>query len=272
MYEFKLLTHADITARTLILSMMSVANTKPLAISQMVDGGALFGIEPTAMRVAATRLLKEGKLESVKRGVYTPGPAARALIDQVSHWQDVNEKVRDWTGDWIAVHTGHLGRSDRKRLRSCTRALSLNGYAEVYPGFSLRPHNLKQSLNEHRESLLAIGLDESAILARVAEMSLPSAIDLEALWSTDDLKRSYNEAIGTMKQSLKKLPQLTVSEAARETLLVGETVIKAINFDPLLPEAIGESQLFQTMLDDMTKYNQTGMVFWDEYWKEASPA
>jgi len=272
MYEFKLLGTPDIAAPTLILSMMSVSTTKPMTISQMVEGGRLFGIEPATTRVAATRLLKEGKLNSVERGVYVPGPSAKALIDRVSHWQDVNKKVSAWAGDWIAVHTGHLGRTDRKRLRSCLRALSLNGYAEVYSGFSLRPNNLSASLNEHRDSLLAIGMDESAIVARIAEVSLPQGLELETLWSRDELKRSYQKALEAMRQSLEKLPAMTTSEAARETLLVGESVIKTINFDPLLPDAIGETELFQNMIDEMARYNQTGMEFWNQYWQEGFPS
>ena len=47
-------------------------------IGSLIHAGALFEIEPATLRVAATRLLKEGLLESPERGVYVPGPKARA--------------------------------------------------------------------------------------------------------------------------------------------------------------------------------------------------
>ena len=42
-------------------------------------------------------------------------------------------------GDWIAVVTGHLGRSEKSALRARQRALTLKGFAEVRPGLVVRP-------------------------------------------------------------------------------------------------------------------------------------
>ena len=47
----------------------------------------LFGIEPTAIRMAVTRLVKDGLLQSVDRGTYATGEKATALTAEISDWR-----------------------------------------------------------------------------------------------------------------------------------------------------------------------------------------
>ncbi|MEM7358154.1 MAG: hypothetical protein AAF431_03540 [Pseudomonadota bacterium] len=265
MYTFNLQTETDITARSLALSMISVANNSDQSIGELIRIGNLLSIEASTIRVAVTRLLREGMLSSKQRGYYQPGAASKALTNQLRNWSDIESRVRPWSRDWITVHISHLGRSNRKKLRKWTRALTLYGYAEVHSGFYVRPANLSASLGQHREELVSIGLDEAAIMMHVSEVASGDQQDWHTLWPLAQLRSSYDDAIDCMQSSLEQLPGMNVEQAAKETLLVGQSVIRTINYDPLLPEEIGDSVRFLEMLKLMVHYNEVGQSYWREF-------
>lgn len=265
MYTFILQTEADVSARSLALSMISVADNSDQTIGELIRIGNLLSIEPSTIRVAVARLLSEGMLNSKKRGSYQPGPKSMALTNQLRAWKDIESRVKPWSGDWITVHINHLGRSNRKKLRSWNRALTLYGYAEVHSGFYVRPANLSAGLADHREDLTNIGLAQEAIVMQVSELALADTVDWTKLWAIEDLRSTYDDAIAAMQNSLEKLPSMTLEQAARETLLVGQSVIRTINYDPLLPKEIGDSKRFSEMLKLMVRYNEVGQSYWRDF-------
>lgn len=265
-YYYEPLDPQDVSARALVLSLMSSTDAAPQAIGQLIDAAALFGIEAATLRVAVTRLMKDGLLESPERGIYSPGPKAQALMRRVQQWEHVADRVVDWNGDWLVALTRHLGRSDRKQLRARERALALFGYQQTEEGFWVRPANLSGSLDQHRAGLTDIGADEDIILMRAADMAMARPQDWAGLWSPEALSQSYARAIETMEASLARLDRLELDEAARETLLVGQPVIRAINFDPLLPPELGDQAGFLRMAEKMRAYNRVGQACWQRYY------
>ncbi len=266
MYYFQPLEPQDVSPRALVLSLMSSAFTAPQSIGRLINAAALFGIEPATLRVAVTRLLKEGLLESPDRGVYQPGPKSRALTRRVQGWKDVASRIVPWNGAWLVALTGHLGRTDRKQLRSRERALALSGYKETEAGYWVRPANLARTLADHREDLIGIGADDAISLLQVADRAMPGGEAWETLWSSDDLGHSYADAMQAMTASLKRIPCLPHDVAARETLLIGQAVIRTINFDPLLPPELGDQATFLRMVETMVEYNNTGRKCWQAYY------
>ncbi|MBA4227162.1 MAG: hypothetical protein C0456_11080 [Hyphomonas sp.] len=264
-YHFAPLPVEALSARALILSLIASIGTGRQMIAGLIHAGALFGIEPATMRVAATRLLKEGLLESPERGLYVPGPRAQALTRRVQQWQDVAAKMVPWNGDWLVAMTHPLGRRDRKQLRNRERALALFGYQQAEAGLWVRPANLARALPDHQQDLTGIGADETMPILRVAERTAPGMQDWAGLWSAADLEHSYQAAIRAMTESLERLPRLSLADAARETLLTGQAVIRAINFDPLLPPELGNQKLFLEMVDAMRAYNERGQDCWRAY-------
>ncbi|HRJ01367.1 MAG TPA: hypothetical protein PKV67_11370, partial [Hyphomonas sp.] len=153
MYYFEPLAPEDVSARALVLSLMSGTEARPQSIGRLIGAAALFGIEAATLRVAVTRLLKEGLLESPDRGIYSPGPRARALTRRLQDWQNVRERMTRWNGDWLLALTHDLGRTDRKQLRARERALALYGYRETAGALWVRPANLARTLEDHRADL-----------------------------------------------------------------------------------------------------------------------
>ncbi|HRK69919.1 MAG TPA: hypothetical protein PKY73_20415 [Hyphomonas sp.] len=58
MYYFEPLAPEDVSARALVLSLMSGTEARPQSIGRLIGAAALFGIEAATLRVAVTRLLK----------------------------------------------------------------------------------------------------------------------------------------------------------------------------------------------------------------------
>lgn len=265
-YYFEPLAPQDVSARALVLSLMSSAFHAPQSIARLISAGELFGIEAATLRVAVTRLIKEGLLESPDRGDYQPGAKSRALTRRVQGWKDVASRLVPWNGDWLVALTDHLGRTDRKQLRARERALALSGYQQAPTGFWVRPANLSGALEDHRGDLTAIGADAGIILMRAAGISMAPAPDWPSLWSSEALASSYDRAIAAMTDSLARLPGLGPDAAARETLLIGQAVIRTINFDPLLPPELGNQQQFLRMVETMVRYNDAGRKCWQAYY------
>lgn len=266
MYYFEPLAPEDVSARALVLSLMSSTEAGPQTIARLISAAALFNVEPATLRVAVTRLIKEGLLESPERGVYTPGPKARTLTRRLQQWQQVQSRMVDWNGDWMVALTHTLGRTDRKQLRARERALALSGYREAEGALWVRPANLAGTLEAQRVDLVSVGADEGIALLRVLETAMPAGPDWAALWPPDALARTYQAALAAMEASLGRLSGLSKAEAARETLLVGQAVIRLINFDPLLPPELGPQAEFLRMVEAMRRYNEAGQACWRAYY------
>ncbi|MFN7164385.1 MAG: hypothetical protein ACK4P2_06150 [Hyphomonas sp.] len=272
MYYFEPLAPDSISARALVLSLMSGTQAGPQTIARLIHAGALFGIEAATLRVAVARLIKDGLLESPDRGVYQPGPKAKAFTRRVQDWQNVRTRMAPWNGDWLVALTHQLGRTDRRQLRARERALALSGYREAGAGLWVRPANLARTLEVHRQDLVAIGADTALQLLRVSESAMPEAPGWPALWPPDQLARAYAAALKAMQDSLASLPGKHADEAARETLLTGQAVIRLINFDPLLPPELGPHTEFLRLVDAMLAYNETGQEYWRKYNADAPKA
>lgn len=247
------------------MSLFSTSGIETLAIKRLLRAGELFDIEAAAMRVAVTRLVKDNLLTSPERAVYQPSAQSKALTARLQEWQGILHKTTDWSGDWLVILTHPLGRTDRRLLRAQARTLALHGYAESDAGLWVRPANFAVSAIQHYQDLINIGLDERVSLFRVTDREGPTVKGWPSLWSAADLRKSYTEALLAMEISRAAIKDMPTPEAARETLLVGQSVIRVINFDPLLPSEIGESALFAKVVTSMANYNKVGLRCWDTY-------
>jgi len=264
-YYFKPLDRNNMTARAMVLSLLSSRRSEPETISRLIQAASLFDIEASTLRVAVTRLIKDGLLESPSRGLYQPGPKSRSLVRRLQDWQNVDSKIVRWDGGWLIALTQHLGRTDRKQLTARERALGLSGYRRTPEGVWARPANLSQPLDEHRRELIAIGADEDILLLHADAIELPDASVWPDLWSADELAAAYVEATRAMEDSLERLGTLPVPDAARESLLIGQAVIRLINYDPLLPPELADQKGFLNMVETMRRYNEAGQESWQAF-------
>jgi phenylacetic acid degradation operon negative regulatory protein len=247
------------SARALALGFLSTARSE-MRVADLVRRADVVGLDGAAMRVALGRLCREGVVQQVERGLYAIGPAGAALDRRARGWADAASRVRDWNGRWVIVLADHLGRSDRRLVRRRERALTLFGFVATAAGAWVRPDNLAAPLADLVAQLQAIGLDADAV-------TLGDAVALEdaawrALWPVAAIETGYRFWIGEMEASLERIDMLATDAAARETLLLGQSVIRAINRDPLLPGALIDTALRDDMVAAMRRYDVAGKACW----------
>ncbi len=259
------------SAKRLVLSLLSAPSLPEVSSALLVRWGQLFEIDAASMRVTVGRLARQGLLSSTARGVYRMGPAAQSLAATASGWRHAEARVRDWHGDWLLVHVAHLGRVNRTALRARERAFRLGGFAEYVSGLWCRPANLDESADQTRARLLDWGLESAALVVQASALPGVQEQDLFSLWPRRQLEKSYRAQCRNMQASRKRLPRLSLDEAARETLLVGEAVIRQINADPLLPQAMIDTRLRRAMVDGMLEYDELGRSVWARFVEQCAP-
>src|SRR4051812_32579987 len=130
-----------LTAKRIVLELLTAAGGRAAPVAVLVDVCALFGITENSTRVTLARLLATGRLEASARGSYQLGAGSEELTKQVTSWRDLEKHVRKWDGSWVCVHAAELVRSDRVLLRRRERALRLLGFRELARGLEVRPGN-----------------------------------------------------------------------------------------------------------------------------------
>ena len=225
---------------------------------------ALLGIQESSTRVALARLTAAGLLAASARGSYTLGPAAQALADDVSAWRNPAPAVRDWNGDWIAVHAGALGRSDRVALRARERAFGLLGLAEFERGLSLRPDNLAGGVERAARATAPAGARTASTVfgARGFEPRRDDAA--RALWDGRALNERYRTQAARPRR-LGRRASLPVEAAAREAFILGNQAIHERVFDPLLPAPLVDTDARDAFFSAVRRFDAAGQAIWQNF-------
>lgn len=256
------------TAKRLVLSLLSAPDLDQITVRQCTAWCELFAIEPAAMRVALGRLVKGGLLTTVRRGVYVIGPEGRALSETARSWVTAEERIGPWDGRWLLIHTAHLGRRDKTVLRNRERALNLEGFAALECGLWCRPANYLEPPDATRNRLVSLGLEPEAVLLRADHVSTSNPLDTE-LWPRDRLEARYASLTDAMNNSMQTLATRSDEEAARETFLIGESVIRQINSDPLLPDEMIDARARGLMHATMMTYDALGRGAWERFQRKS---
>lgn len=250
------------TARTLAVWALSLASPGVLRVSLLISQAEVMGIEPMAMRVALARLSRERMAVLVARGSYALGPAATALHAKARHWSETEGDVRPWHGTWIVVLADHLGRTDRRQVQARERALRLTGFAASETGAWVRPDNLVRDAAALADELRGLGLDERAVILDGCGVGKVDEADFRRLWRVDLIESGYRHWLGEMSASAGRVRDLPAAEAARETLLLGQSVIRAINSDPMLPADMIDTCLRASVVAAMRQYDAMARGLW----------
>ena len=251
-------------ARPLLLRLLLAVEGGVLDAAAAIRAAALFGISANSLRVALTRLSASGRIEAVGRGSYRLGHAARALGEDVATWRDAEQRLRPWHGEWIVACVAGLSRSDRRALRTRERAFALLGMRALDEALFIRPDNLAGGVARVRARLHALGVERSVPVFLAHDLDSASETRARALWQVRDLERGYRAGRKALETSLKRLPRLSLEQAARESYLVGDQALRRLVFDPLLPAPLISGDARQAFVEAMLRYDATGQRIWRE--------
>ncbi len=254
--------------RHLILNLLLGAEGGTMTARGAVAACALFGIRGNSVRVALARLSASGLVEPAGRGAYRLGPNAVTLAADVAGWRTAAQRVRDWAGGWVAVHAGHLGRSDRTALRARERALGLLGMRELERGLYLRPDNLAGGAADARARLLRLGLEPEAAVFVAQGFDPARDRRARALWDGRALTKAYREARRRLERWLAGARSLDTPAAARESFLLGNEAIRQLVFDPLLPAPLVDVAARAGFVEAVLRFDAAGKSVWREFLEE----
>jgi len=251
--------------RQLILRLLLGAGGAPLSARDAVRACALFGIAASGVRVALARLAADGLVEPVERGAYRLGRKASTLAADVAAWRAAGTRAREWTGEWVAVHVGALGRSDRAALRRRDRALGLLGLRELEHGLHLRPDNLAGGVEAARERLTRLGLQRDAAVFQASGFDAGRERRARSLWEGRALERGYRATRARLDRWLAGSGRLDLDTAARESFLLGDEAIRRLVFDPLLPAPMVDEQARADFVEAVVRFDAAGQAIWKEF-------
>lgn len=253
----------------LIVNLVSVAD-EPVSSQILVGVCELFGITANNARVTLARLVADKMLEAPRRGFYQLGEGATVLAEEVAGWREQESRVCEWQGDWLGVYIGALGRTDRTGLRRRMRVLKLAGFEELEQGLLIRPNNLKGGAEALRQRLYHLGLEKDARVMRLDDFSDTEQQQAVELWDTQSLLSLYQVEYEEMQQWIANVDQLSVEDAARESFLMGDRVLRNIAYDPMLPQQMIDVSLRSRWIAAMVEYDRVGNSCFETVYRQMS--
>lgn len=241
-----------------------LAEDAALSAREAIAACGLFGISDNSVRVAITRLSADGMIEAEGRGNYRLGPNAAALAADVRAWRTFESRVGEWTGAWIAVHCGALGRVDRAALRRRERALHLLGFRELERDLLVRPDNLVGGVADVRERLYKLGLEPEALVFVVSSLDAERERRARGLWDGEQLAKAYVEWRQRIEQWRVRARRLDRTVAARESFELGNDAIRRLLFDPLLPHPLADVEARRVFTAAVIELDRAGHAIWRE--------
>ena len=245
------------TAKRIVLELLSTAPDHESSSSALVACGELLGLSENNVRVTLARLVAAGTVDTTGRGTYRVNTP---MTRHVTAWRELEKLVRRWDGGWLCVHTADLAR-DRTAARHRTRALKLLGFRPLARGLEVRPDNLGGT----RDRLLALGLDPGALVYR-ADFDPATDTRARTLWDAERLTSSYTATTERIDRWLATV-ELEPRAAAREAFFFGGDVLRKIIFDPRLPEPLVDIAARKTMLDAAVRLDTFGRRLWERLTK-----
>jgi phenylacetic acid degradation operon negative regulatory protein len=133
----------NMTARSVVLSVLLGAHPAWATASELIRLTADFGIKETTLRVALTRMVSAGDLIRSADGYRL---SDRLLARQRRQDDAIDPRVRGWRGDWVVLVVTSVGSAARTRAALRT-AMHDKRFGELREGVWMRPDNLELDLD-----------------------------------------------------------------------------------------------------------------------------
>ncbi|MBP5988901.1 MAG: hypothetical protein KA766_02755 [Piscinibacter sp.] len=264
-------------SRSLVLSLILGAEARgdaALGVRELISACALFELPENNVRVALARAVAAGQLATPRRGAYALSAQSRPLADEVGRWRSLEDQIVEWRGDWLAVHVGATGRSDRPALRARERAFGILGLAEFERGLHLRPDNLAGGVASLRERLAHL-VPQGTELGTVFVLGGLAAADAQraaALWDAAALNAHYRDGTARLSAWLEGARALPLERAARESFELGHAAIRSLVFDPLLPAPLVDAAARSRFIKTVARFDDAGKAVWQRFLKRVRAA
>ena len=248
------------TAKSLVLDLLTTIRRGSVSVRSLIRAADLFGIADNSIRVALARLVGDGLVLRDARGQYRL--ARGSFSEHVRSWRRQPDRVREWAGGWVAVHSAAVPRADTRQVRRRERALRHLGFRTLRPGFEIRPDNLVGGVAAVRDELFDLGVEASALVVEVGGLSDADTDAAMSLWDGEALARGYRETLEALAASAGRLGGLPRAQAMIESFRIGGAAIARVLLDPLLPAPIADPDALCQVVERMREYDLLGRETW----------
>ena len=263
------MTMKKMNARDLIVDLLLGLQGRAIYIKHIIIAAKLFKINENSIRVAVMRLSNDGVIEAIERGVYQFTLQAHEWADVMLNRKQGIKQTKAWTQQYLAVYTGALGRVDRSALHRRERALKHFGFKELEQGIYIRPDNLALSFDDLFAQLQASGLEPNAKMSLISHWDATTLTQIPNLWPTQQLNQNYVKYSQMIQQWLVTVEQLSLDDAAKESLVLGRQTIAQLMNDPLLPQGFVDVQLREQFALSVLQLDQMGLALWSKFYDGA---
>jgi phenylacetic acid degradation operon negative regulatory protein len=232
---------------------------------RLLAAGEVFGFSPNRMRVALSRLVRDGLLANPQRGCYLLSGAGAAIREEIQRWRHLEDQLCSWQGDWCVLITESLATESSTRFRAQTRALRLRGMQRWRPGLWVRPRNLQGGLERLVEDIAALGMDSIAGSFVLEQADQYCEKELHSLWDTKAMRDNYSHSIALVERALARLDQPNQSSVLVETLELGGDMIRTLLTDPLLPDSMLGCDARKKLIALVKQYDAAGRDRWGKF-------
>jgi phenylacetic acid degradation operon negative regulatory protein len=257
-----------VTAKRLILDVLLANQGRPITAKQAIAACGIFNISVNNTRVTLVRLSAEGLVESLSRASYQLTEDSHTLIDNVVTWRTLSDRVRSWDGSFVLVRTSKLSKRISKQQTLRNRALMMMGFQPLDKQLYIRPNNLEPSVEAVRARLYKLGLDKESSVFCANQFDEETIARITNLWKPKELEESYKHFEQKIETWLKRHKDLDIEVAARESFLLGNTAVKHVIYDPLLPREWLDPASRNRFFKSTQKLDDVGRGIWKKLWIE----
>lgn len=220
--------NAPLTARSVVASTLLGTRPPELAARHLVRIGGLFGIAEGTVRVALSRMVAAGELDTVDGRYRLTG---RLLERQARQESSRAPVLGAWDGTWeVRLVVGDARTAaDRTALRDAARALRL---AERREGVWLRPANLEPGRARGAAAVIAAQTEGYTAMPTTDPAALAAALWDLAGWATEA------ERLGVEMFPLADRLAAGDTAALAPGFVLSAAVLRHLLADPLLPDPL----------------------------------
>ncbi len=255
-----------ITPKGLILGHLQASVGREVQIKSLVVVGDLFGFTGNTIRVTATRLIRDGKLESSERGLYRLGRQIDPYSRFIESWRTGEDRLIPWDGSWICYLIPPMTARKQDKVK---KSLIKAGFREGTANLWIRPNNLRIGLKGIKNILKQLqSTDSGELFIGNTFNELMSERWKRFLWPVDELLETQQQFLNKIEQSAERVERLPRRNALVESFLIGSEAVFLLITDPLLPEEMMPGDFRRKLTRAMQEYDKIGKRIWNKLLNE----
>lgn len=254
-------------ARRTVLTLMN-AMGGTASVARLLRATDILGVEQGAVRMALTRLKSKKVLENPRRGVWSLSADGHSTRGYVDAWRIIQSRVMSWDEhSWVAYRASGSFQ-DTASGRARARTTRILGMRQWQHNLWVRPNNLVAEVVGLRARILAQADSQDDLVFLIQGLSQSDATTIRGLWDVSGLEAQYVSCVERMNAARSAAKEQSLDLAARNVYEVGDSVIRTLAIDPLLPADMIDTSLRAECIEVLRSFDVFGRHLWRQVLEE----